>query len=846
MKVRIYLLLLFSVLLFFNSCKDAEIPDLPPITEIPDPDPDPADNLPKLAVSVKLPPNNSLDLNKMSLVTGFIATPVKSDGSSDAVIPAGTTRISYLVDEEENILLMGFVNDSQKEISAASSAEVLAYFSSDLVFGPAELDEKIFGNFDQLPGFREFSEVVQARISQSPKLLMGAQLEGDLVKFYEGLGQFGDEIDIRARQINLSPTGVQSGIQIYDIDFQNIEIKNRFRRRTHAFLYKTAFKNKDGDETVLLPSIGGSDKAKKDFSIVPTLAIQSFLGVLTDWVSGSGMEFAETVSDPVNIPLAENESEASYRLRIIGPGIMDYPSGPVKMTSDEKSKWNSLMIETFTLDFLLPVMSAAIGYETKKGEKPFLQNFEGFVKAAEVLIATEPAISELIEKGDFKKALKEFYWILYDSKRGDWPELVKAFMSGVAKTQEPGSFMDSPSQIDQKTNHALRVMSLVDNVILATDVARFTYHFVRSNSLEEFKVVSKEHDIKLSPEETSVTVFTNKDFTVETKTELSDGQAFLYKWSTSGTYGTIRDNLGNNGKSFENGQKTVTYRSERSDIPDGAKETIKVEAFIKQGPNETKIGEATATISVKPARLEIKPDGVTLSGKDKQRLALYVEWANGDAFENTSSFDYKYEWSTPGLYGKFDGSITHATTSRPRITYHALDEEVEEAEENLKVDIYMRSKDGGDWFKYHTAEGKVKIENDEKLKILQLPIQISTYRHALANTNGYTSIMNVSFPKSDEYLEYTVRLYGFKRQLIPSLEGVTGSWQEGKDMPSRFNMAAFLSQNLFGVSYPSDRIGIMVFTGSKSCPLTQGCPSDDTIAFLNSLGGMVEVKIRLK
>ncbi|MGY6522184.1 MAG: hypothetical protein ACXIUD_10665 [Mongoliitalea sp.] len=847
MKPKIYLLLFFAFFLAVNSCKDVEEPEVPPIVEEPidddqDPQPEPDPSIPRLSVSVKLPANSTLDLGKMSLVTGFTGMPVTSDGTSDAVIPSGMTRIAYLVDEAEEVLLMGFVNSSQKEVSAASTAEVLAYFSSDLVFGPAELDEKVFGNFDQLPGFPEFSEAVQARILQSPTLLKGAQLQGDLVKFYEGLGQLGDEIDIRARQVNVSPTGVQSGIQIYDIDFQNIEVKNRFRRRTHAFLYKTAFKNKEGNETVLLPSIGGGEQAKKEFSIVPTLAVQSFLGVLTDWVSGSGMEFVETVSDPVNIPLAENESEATYRLRIIGPGIMDYPNGPVRMTNAEKSKWNRLMLETFTLDFLLPVMSAAIGYETKKGEKPFRQNFEGFVKAAEELIAAEPAISEFIEKGEFKVALKEFLWTMYDSKRGDWQDLVKAFMSGVAKTQDPGAFVDSPTQVNEKTNQALRLMNVVDNVILATDVARFTYHIVRSNSLEEFKVVSRQHDIKLSPNQASVTVFTNQDFTVETKTELGDGQAFLYKWSTSGTYGNIRDNLGNNGKSFENGQKTVTYRAEGSNIPDGATETITVQAFVKQGPNETKIGEATATVSVKPARLEIKPDGVTLVGKEKQKLALYIEWANGDAFENASSFDYKYEWSTPGRYGKFDGSMTNATTRNPRIIYQALDEDVEKAEENLKVDVYMRRKDGGEWFKYHTAEGKVKIENDDNYKILQIPLTVFTSKSATSQHGGGSNFLHASFPQDENYEKFTARFYGYKKSTIPVSEGRTFSWKAENGPPNRINLNRQLSASWYIDKMPDNVIGIYyLHNGAASAEnMVRGA------AALQEFGGMVEVKIKLK
>ncbi|MGY6544832.1 MAG: hypothetical protein ACXIU2_08525, partial [Cyclobacteriaceae bacterium] len=279
-----------------------------------------------------------------------------------------------------------------------------------------------------------------------------------------------------------------------------------------------------------------------------------------------------------------------------------------------------------------------------------------------------------------------------------------------------------------------------------------------------------------------------------------------------------------------------------SNIPDDAKETITVVAYVKQGQNESKIGEATATVSVKPARLEIKPDGVTLQGKEKQSLALYVEWANGDAFENASTFDYKYEWSTPGKYGKFDGSMINATTRNPRIIYQALDEDVEEAEEDLKVDIYMRRKDGGDWFKYHTAEGKVKIENDEKLKILHLPLTVFTSYHTNSQHGGGTNFLHASFPRSDDYERISVRFYGYKRTTIPSSEGRAFSWDTEVGAPIRINLNNQVSADRYIDKVPDNLIAIYYLTNSAA----SGTRVPELAAGLQTFGGQVEVKIRLK
>lgn len=835
-----------------------EEPGTPPVTEDPNPNPDPSpdpepSNLPTLDVNIVFPENVNVDLEGANVIGALKEYPLQGSNSK-VFVPQGKSQLAFLQDKDDNILLLGFINDKNKTLSIQSSAEALAFLGLGGFTLPASVQSRYPDEAASISGMDEFKKKLAEQYANDPMLFNTEKFLSHLETFVKPIYAKGEEIDIRARQVDVDPTGYKSGIQIFENDFQSILVRNQYLREAHAFLYKLSFKDKEGKKTELFKSENFNQSYNPEVvSETPIEAANKsggIIGTIADHLAGNGLEVFMKETGPVSIPLGANESEAQYAVRLVGPTFGN--SAQNRMTAKELDKYTELALMTFFKEALLPAISFFINNNIKiDGDDGWPLELMNSISIS--FMEQFPEIVKNVEEGEYREALKEsmekiFLNPIQDAAADKAKEkLLNMIYSKYAKEPEFGNFYDdSELQTKAKTAKFLKAFELIEKALGVWDAGRLTAHLINARPIEQFLVTAREHDFKLLPQEASVTVFTNQEFTIETKTELSDGQAFLYKWSTSGTYGTIRDNLGNNGKSFENGQKTVTYRSEQSTVPDGAQETITVQVYVKQGQNETKIGEATSKVSVKPARLVLKPDGITLVGKEKQSVALHVEWLNGDAFEQEEFFEYKYEWSTPGQYGMYEGTMTTATTQKPRLSYQALDEDVEEGEENLKVDIYMRRKDGGEWFKYHTAEGKVKVNNDEKLKILHLPIQVSTYSHVLPQTNGFTSIMNVSFPKSDEYLEYSIRLYGFRWQMNPPLENVSGSWKEGQNMPNRFNMSAFLAQNLFGVNYPEDQIGILVFTGGRSCPLTQACPSGEVVSYLRSQGGMVEVKIKLK
>jgi len=855
MKLKSTLLIFLMVFLAMNACKDVEEPDIPPIFENPDPDPDPdpdpePSNLPTLDINVVFPENVNSNLESAKVIGGLKEYSLQGN-SSKVFVPQGKSQLAFLQDKDDNILLFGFINEKNKTLSIQSSAEALAFLGFGGFTLPASVQQKYPDEAASLQGMDEFKNKLTDLYLSDQKLFETEKFLSALESFVKPFYEKGEEIDIRARQVNVDPTGYKSGIQVFENDFQSVLIRNQYLRVAHAFMYKLSFKDKDGNKTELFKSENFNQSNSPEIvSETPIDAANKsggIIGVIADQIAGNGIEVFMKETGPVSIPLGANESEAQYALRLVGPTFSN--SAQNRMTAKELEKYTELALQTWFQEALIPALSYFISNNIKlDGDEGWPLEIMNSVTTS--FMEAYPEIVKKVEEGQYREALKEslekiFINPLQDAAADKAKEkLLDMIYSKYAKDPEFGNLYDSKEwQTKNRTKKFLKAFELIEKALSFWDAGRLAAHLTNARPIEQFLVTAREHDINLIPKESSVTVFTNKEFTVETKTELSDGQAFLYKWSTSGTYGTIRDNLGNNGKSFENGQKIVTYRATGSDIPEGAKETITVEAYVKQGPTETKIGEATATVSVKPASLVLKPDGVTLSGKEKQSVALYVEWANGDAFEPaSSSFEYKYEWSTPGKYGKFDGTMANATTLRPRLSYQALDEDVEEEEEDLKVDVYMRNKDGGDWFKYHTAEGKVKVNNDDKIKILQLPLTVFTSKSATSQHGGGTNFLHAAFPPDENYEEFTARFYGYKRSTIPVSEGRTFTWKAENGPPTRINLNRQVSASRYIDKMPDNVIGIYY--------LTNGAASAENMikqaAALQGFGGMVEVKIKLK
>lgn len=773
MKLKSLLLMMLVFFLTIHACKEVEDPTpIGPINEKPDPD---LSNFPTVDIQVVIPEGTNVDLSGAFVVANSFEYSMDAGNKSKVAVLPGEYQLAFLLDAQDRVLLSGFIGPGKQEISTMSTAEVLFFFGTGASALSPAFRKRYMEEAGNLPALSKFKDKITGLFKEDPIAMaeggFSPVLETALEEFYKATSL----IDIMARQINFNPTGGQSGVQVFDNDFQSVFLRNHYRRRAHAFIYKKSFKDKEGNETILKRTYSSGDQASSEQGIEPTASVSGFLGTLADGLAGQGMKYAVKDTPPISIPLSESESQAKFDVRVVGASTASVMWE--NHTDTEREKWESLMIETLILDIVIPVISEAFS-----AAKDGATSEEGKLLADVIKNTADlsPMVIALFETRDLNQFVKEFLsYLLTDKGNAFLQEQLAGYLAKKALPPDNLENFDLDRKYKEEVKKArfLKLLQYVDLAIKGADFTKMIGEITVSSPLESFEVTALEHDIKLVPSEASVMVFTNKELTVETKTELSDGQAFLYKWSTSGTYGDIRDNLGNSGIEFENGQKTITYRSQTAagNLPDDAEELITVEAFVKQGTALTRLGIATAKLTIKKAQLEIKPSGIVLSGK--QKIQLYLSWANGAAFHQPNEFDYRYEWATTGAYGVLTGGTGSVTTTEPSITYTALDEEVEKGVETITVKPYRKSKGSDEWVSFDRVEGTINIENDENKIILYVPISVISWgptESGVYTNCGAGTIFYID--PVENAISYSARVIHFSPEVIPRVTGTSRTW----------------------------------------------------------------------
>ncbi|WP_111672531.1 hypothetical protein [Algoriphagus litoralis] len=791
-----FLSLLMAILVF--SCSDPEDPTTPP-TDPGSGNPTPGQPV-ALAntaeVFITLPEGAAFDLSKSTLSSGLMTFPVTADGKSKIVLPDSVTRVAYLFDEANNLVLMGLIHAGSKTIDAESTAQALFYLGSGIYFYPKEVVDMFLNPGMELPGYADFKTKVSQGLKQNTLYLENLAFEQDLKTLLDEYQKAPEILDIRSRQINVDPAGFQSGIQIFENDAQTLKIANTYRRRAHAFFYKTGYKAKGSKEEIILkPTISFGEKTGMTQEIEPTAAFSSTLGTIVDQIMGKGIEYARKETDPIPLPLKDDEDEAIYKVRVIGTSLSN--SSTTGMTEDELKMWEKLMAKQLYLDFVAPILTEM--FSEVKGAQDATFGLEAF----EFFLSQAPLIWDLVEKGDWKKATQETIKYLVVDKAGQ--EFQKKF---IEKVVDKYKNLNSPTWIDldRDYNNAsasakyVKIIKAVELTVKLLDMAKLTTEIAISNKIDVFTAKAIRSDVKINPASGSVVPFTNFALTAESKTELSAGQSFVYKWKTTGTYGIISS--GNQkAPEIETSSKTVNFRSEKkpADLGENNYETVTVEVYIKQGTSMTFVGEGKSVINVKKLKLVMKPNDITLDGKKKQSVRLYLERTDYvNDIISTPNLEYKVEWSTSGAYGKFDGQNKNATTRGNSINYQALDDKIKEGIETITARVYFKSPDS-DWTLREEVTGKVKVVNDPNKIVLDVALVTKEWNLSDATKCNLGVNMMALVPVHPKAIRYTVKFYGFKKS--STWENRTSSWVPGQTPPVTYGFPGAGPNQIVGDNY---------------------------------------------
>lgn len=796
MKKSLKYLSIVICLLIIASCKENSTS--PNLESDPDDSQPPIEaNYETLDITITLPEGSDVNLAQTTVMSLSVESEVTATGQAAMAFNEGTTQMAYLLDAQDNLLMAGFVSEDQPEINIETTTEVFFYIGFGTITQPSAIKEKFVSEVQTIPGFEEFSLEMEQLFLTNPRMFQDGDYVRPLKEKVNELQQ-SESIDLPFNSLEVNGADIRSGLQLADVDFEHFTITNNYRRRAHTYIYKTAFKDENGKETVLLSEIESGTTADKDTEISPTGAIREFLGVFGDWASGKAADFAATTTDPIQLPLAESESEATYKVRVVGPGVAGINRDFDSMSSAEEEKFIDLHIETFLIDFFLPLFLDLKGHEgLLKKANLSEQAVKDLKKIVEPALASTPAAYNKLKEGKFTEAMSDYINAFRVNAAGSGMEdmLVNVF-EFFGKKVSPGKYVQNQKIINNTIGKFTKIVGAIDIGLKTIDYGRLMHHIDSSYPLEEWTVKARRGDVKLTPKEQVAIPFARKELQVTTKEQLSDGAAFQYEWSTSGKYGVIYPPDGQkSGTSFTSSSNKIIYQgtSSSNKLDEGQNiEEIYVTVSIKMGNEIKKVNSDTAYIDVQPFRYEIRPDGMTMEGG--QSVELNLERVDGfNPFEDTSVYDHKVVWSTSGAYGRFSGGLTTVTTyNSDSITYEALDEEVEDATETLTARIYFKLKDDSDYQLLDEAEGSITIDNDENTIILREPIRIETGRidNGRCPDGGRAkfakAIIPFKAPQPEEVDNYKAKVF-----VKGGRDVILRTWKHGGDIPQRHNMSAY-------------------------------------------------------
>lgn len=633
-KVSSPLLSLILILLFTACKKDFTEPTSPP---------EPTDTLTaKLTKEVEIifPGNTNIDLASCKVFSLSIESGVNDKGKAKIANSKGFANIAYVFDKDDNVILAGFITDTTSTISVASTAEVLLYTGMGTAFLPYEIMNRFINGIGKVPGVPEWKKELENIFITDPHMLQKG-LFVDVLKMRVAeiikSGQVPKPADI-----TVDANDIRSGLQLAENGLNSFIITNTFRRRSQAFIYKMKYKDLDGVSHTVNNEIFGSVTSIADLKISPTGAIRDFKGVLQDWAAGKGMEFAETVNGPIAIPLEENEMEADFKVRIVGPGT------PVAdaYTSYEKERLANISLQTLAFDYLLPLMMDAVGHKEALGQVNSklaigkdLAALEDFVESLSSVIATIPAAADAMEAGDYTKAATEVLFGICNGELGNAADdLIESIyeIAGDAVKEMGGEYLEEgPELLEKRGKKLLKVLEVIDMGMKLIDYSRITIDIARSKTLEEWDLKARELEVSLDPREFTLGPLDQKMLTANMKTSLGDNAPVIeYQWETTGKYGYLWDDRGHKGTSFSSSIKEAYYlcNALESDLGQGEHvDTIKVTVYLKSGQTLTKLGTA---VSVAKISKDVFTLGWTPTVNINKRTDTYgkVTWDAGNPF----------------------------------------------------------------------------------------------------------------------------------------------------------------------------------------------------------------------
>ncbi|WP_158861340.1 hypothetical protein [Lunatibacter salilacus] len=594
------------LLLFINACDQGEDPQ--PIT----PQTDPLLGLITKSLQVKLPEGSNADITRMTVYSNELESEISTAGAGKVFSLAENPAFAYLFDKDDNLLLAGLVGPGRSDLSIETTTEFLLYHAFAVPFEDDFVAEEFFKQVRQFPIWAQAVTMVREQFAADPQMLGKEEIGTNINALINPLlpesrilpaARRATEEDLEKASDLLMNGDIRSGLQVFQTGLNEFTVANTARRRVHGYLYKRTYVDQnDIEHKVNLYPSSSSKEADQEILISMVNGVTGISSTIYDYLIGETEKSFRVTTEPISIPLLEEEKQVDWSLRIFGVGT---GTGGGK-NSTEISRIVKLQMTTLTLDFVVPLIADVISVKglvskAKPGPKGEADLWEAMITAVTGYVEKMPEVKAKMDNGEYMEAGRDFFNIGYN-------QFGSIFLSDLAEIAAETIFdalpanMAKPSLESMKNSAArkVKIIGAIDLVLKGSDYARKTYDIRNSKNMEVWPIKASEIEINLEPRESTIEVSTEKKLTAYIKSTIAEGQVLEYQWSSTGKYGYLKDDRGHEGNSFTSSLREAVYVCTAEADPDQSnrQDTVSVDIYLKVGMKKYKVGKNHAILKV--------------------------------------------------------------------------------------------------------------------------------------------------------------------------------------------------------------------------------------------------------
>jgi hypothetical protein len=504
--------------------------------------------------TVVMPAGVGLGTDKLTVVTSIAQATPDATGKVTIASYANGAQLAVVLSPAGSPMLMGWIDATHTSLSAATTAQVLAYFAlnGSLMLNDAER-QALMADLPSAPGIDAVTAAIQSELARSVDAFTQADpaLTQALATFANSTfagAQASAAAATRTHALGISITpATQSGIEVLQDPPFAAHLTNSFRRRAWAFVDRVS--HTTGGVEVADPL------AVTNFEVPPVIGVNGGVtGALTDIMSayyGNQPTAYASITAPdsgsVAVPLVDGSDKTTYQVTVVGPG---FSAGvAANLTGAQSLQLTDVALRGFVKDFLVPTLanavlgSGAIDFTAGQGtdKAKFLADVLTSVTTDFIAFApTVPGLSDKITKGQWFDAGVDITSTVAGSNTLR-SMLIKGFELAVASRAEAGIDSGPMKGLLSSFN---TIMNAAGGVLQAFDSGAYVKDLANSDQADQWNVVVTPQKVALNPPASNIGVGGTVALTASAL-GVDSMAGFSYHWTTTTQFGDLSEIAGN-------------------------------------------------------------------------------------------------------------------------------------------------------------------------------------------------------------------------------------------------------------------------------------------------------------